>query len=71
MSNLETDLKKYVCSSCGKAYDRPLIRKTSYEDFYGIDADYGNRHSIVVLMCPYCKSEEEIIDSNNVKYPKF
>lgn len=46
----------YRCPNCGKEFEEPSIRITSYEDYFGIW--YPDRHELILNICPYCGSEE-------------
>ena len=48
----------YKCSSCRSCFDKPDTKDTSYEDYYGVGAEFPDRHSLTIEVCPYCWSED-------------
>jgi DNA-directed RNA polymerase subunit RPC12/RpoP len=47
----------YKCNDCEERFLEPVVVKTTYEMYLGID---GGNTPLTVYKCPYCGSEEII-----------
>lgn len=48
----------YYCEYCKNEFDTPKIEKTTYEEYYGVDDKFADKHEMLLEKCPHCNSEE-------------
>ena len=48
----------YKCLNCGAIFEKPHIKKTSYEAYYGVWGMFPNRTPLTLEVCPCCYDEE-------------
>lgn len=53
-----------ICRNCHKEFDRPKLRKTTYEALYGVAGEFGSRTPVTIEICPYC-GDDDIEDESN------
>lgn len=48
----------YKCLRCKKTFYSPMIKKTTYEMYYGVSGEFGSEHSLELYVCPYCEDDD-------------
>ena len=48
----------WECQDCGKRFDDPEIRHTTYESYYGVSNMFENSTDLELYICPCCGSED-------------
>lgn len=48
----------FECWNCDRKFDEPDVKRTTYEDYYGVGSMFPNHHSMEYECCPYCGSED-------------
>lgn len=48
----------YYCMNCKNEFEEPKIEKTTYEEFYGVENEFAEHHSMNLEVCPYCGADE-------------
>lgn len=46
------------CNNCCKTFEIPRTRKTTYENYYGVESEFRNKTPLIIEMCPYCGDED-------------
>lgn len=48
----------YICEKCGNVFDEPLLKKTTYERYYGVSDEFVSENQMFFAVCPSCESED-------------
>lgn len=53
-------IKLSKCDDCGHVCPTEELTqtKTTYEQYYGVAHEFGNHHTLYLLICPECGCEE-------------
>lgn len=48
----------YICEKCGNEFDEPKLKKTTYENFYGVSDEFLSETTMIMNVCPKCESDD-------------
>ena len=48
----------YKCNSCGRFFDEPNYKTTTYGEYYGAEDPY--RQTLLLALCPHCGEEDDM-----------
>lgn len=47
----------FYCNDCKNEFEEPKKEKTNYEEYYGVNDKFADKHEMFLEKCPHCDSD--------------